>query len=67
MVDDSGGNIGVTKCCECRNDTDAAGPKCDRCDGLGWYNEMGPNTFPIRCMKCERVFLLRKGTDGGIA
>ncbi len=27
--------------------------KCPRCDGVGCYNELGPNTFSIMCRKCD--------------
>ena len=30
-------------------------PKCKKCDGLGWYNDMGPNTFPVTCSACHGV------------
>lgn len=26
---------------------------CPQCDGAGWHNEMGPNTFPRTCPICE--------------
>lgn len=26
---------------------------CIGCDGLGWYNDIGPNTFPKECAQCS--------------
>lgn len=29
--------------------------QCSRCDGLGWYQDMGPNTFTFTCQDCDGV------------
>lgn len=48
--------MGNRNCCERHADNKACDYRpCHRCDGLGWYNEIGPNTFPIRCQTCDGV------------
>jgi hypothetical protein len=27
--------------------------QCNWCDGVGWYNELGPNTFSQTCYRCD--------------
>jgi hypothetical protein len=37
------------------------GRECGKCDGAGWFNEMGPNSFPVGCPDCERAGRIEDG------